>query len=366
MKLALVVPGGVDRSGEHRVIPVLLGLIARLARAHEVRVFALRQEPRPAQWQLHGATIQNVGERCTVLRAIAAIRRQHARTPFDLVHAFWGGNSALSAVVAARSLRLPSLVHLAGGELVALPDIGYGGRLRLYRRAIDWWPLRNTTIITAASEPIIAQAAALGFSAKRVPLGVGLDAWPVQPPRARDLNSPARLIHVASLNRVKDQLTLLGAMERLQAMQVDFHLDVVGEDTLNGEIQRLTARLGLAARVTFHGFLTQRQLRPLVEAAHLNVVSSRHEAGPLVVLEAAIAGVPTVGTLVGHIAEWTPHGALGVPVREAALLAAAIARLLENDAARLRMALEAQRRAVGEDGEFTARRFSEIYRDLVS
>lgn len=44
MKLALVVPGGVDRSGEFRVIPVLLALVERLARAHDVHVFALRQE----------------------------------------------------------------------------------------------------------------------------------------------------------------------------------------------------------------------------------------------------------------------------------------------------------------------------------
>jgi glycosyltransferase involved in cell wall biosynthesis len=347
------------------VIPALLWLIERLARAHDVRVFALRQEPRPAQWPLHGATIENVGQPCAVLRALAAIRRQHARTPFDLVHAFWGGACALAGVAAARSLRIPSLVHLAGGELVALREIGYGGRLRLHRRAIDWWPLRNTNIITAASEPIIVQAAALGFSARRVPLGVDLDAWPALPPRARNLNAPARLIQVASLNRVKDQHTLLGAMERLAARHVEFHLDVVGEDTLNGEIQRLTARLGLAARVKFHGFLTQRQLRPLVEAAHLNVVSSRHEAGPLVVLEAAVASVPTVGTLVGHIAEWAPHAALGVPVGDAALMAAAIARLLENDAARLAMAFAANKCALEEDAEFTARRFAEAYLALV-
>ncbi len=37
------------------------------------------------------------------------------------------------------------------------------------------------------------------------------------------------------------------------------------------------------------------------------IISSRHEAGPLAVLEAAVKGVPTVGTAVGHIAEWAPQ-----------------------------------------------------------
>jgi hypothetical protein len=48
MKVAIVTPGGVDRSGSERVIPCLLWLIERLVRAGiEVHVFALRQEPRP-------------------------------------------------------------------------------------------------------------------------------------------------------------------------------------------------------------------------------------------------------------------------------------------------------------------------------
>ena len=45
VKIALIVPGGVDRSGEVRVIPALLALIRRLAVTHELHVFATHQEP---------------------------------------------------------------------------------------------------------------------------------------------------------------------------------------------------------------------------------------------------------------------------------------------------------------------------------
>jgi glycosyltransferase involved in cell wall biosynthesis len=78
--------------------------------------------------------------------------------------------------------------------------------------------------------------------------------------------------------------------------------------------------------------LTQRQLRPIVEQAHVNVISSLYQAGPLVVLESAVAGVPTVGTAVGHVAEWAPHAALAVPVGDPAALAAAIGRLVDDEA----------------------------------
>jgi hypothetical protein len=45
MRIALVVPGGVDRSGRERVIPILLWLIERLARRHTVHAFVLRHYP---------------------------------------------------------------------------------------------------------------------------------------------------------------------------------------------------------------------------------------------------------------------------------------------------------------------------------
>ena len=52
MRIALVVPGGVDRSLEYRVIPALLALIGRLAINNDVQVFALYQENEPANGQL--------------------------------------------------------------------------------------------------------------------------------------------------------------------------------------------------------------------------------------------------------------------------------------------------------------------------
>jgi glycosyltransferase involved in cell wall biosynthesis len=367
MKVAMVVPGGVDRSGEYRVVPALLALLGRLTRHHEVHVFALAHEPTDGTWQLAGATIHNVGARATVVRAVQSVLREHRVAPFALVHSMWAGRSGLVATVAARRLGIPSLVHVAGGELVAFPDIGYGGRLRWRGRLLALFVLRGATLVTAASEPLIAAIAMQGVRAQRVPLGVDLDSWPPREPvRRRQAAGTARLIHVANLNRVKDQATLLQALAMLDAAGLEFHLDVVGEDTLSGHVQAMATGLRLAARTTFHGFLPQRRLRPLMEAAHVHVISSRHEAGPLVVLEAAVAGVPTAGTSVGHIAEWAPAAALSAPPGRPAELAAAIRRLLEDEDLRLRIANEALQRARAEDADFTARQFLRIYGDLAN
>ena len=244
MKLALVVPGGVDRSGEVRVIPVLLALIKRLALTHEVHVFVPRQEAAAARWELAGASIHNMGDGWTRLRTIAAIRREHRLAPFDLIHAIFSGFCSEVAVAAAILLRRPSFVHIAGGELVALHDIGYGGSLHWKGRLREALVLRAAHVITAASEPIIESINALGLQAKRVPLGVDLQVWPPCYPRWRH-ERVARLIHVASLNAVKDQSSLLRAMKILVDKKIEFQMDIVGIDTLQGEASMLARQLGV-------------------------------------------------------------------------------------------------------------------------
>jgi glycosyltransferase involved in cell wall biosynthesis len=363
MKIAIVLQGGVDRSGERRVIPVVLALLERLTVSHEVHVFALRQEPDPGTWKLCGATIHNVGSSRAVHRVVAAIRREHRTLRFDVIHALWAGAGAFAAALAGRIMRVPLLVHLTGGELVRLEEIGYGQMLRLRWRLINRWVLHTAARVTATSDPIILLAAALGCTALRVPLGVDLNVWPPRSPAPRHAAVP-RLIQVASLNRVKGLETTLAALRILHERGVEFEMDFVGEDTLNGEVQRAADGLGLGRQLRFHGFLTQRELRPLVEAAHIHVVSSRHEAGPAAALEAAIAGVPTVGTNVGHLTEWQPDAARVVACGDAVGLAAQIEALVADDTLRLRVASAAQRRALAEDASHTARQFEELYRQV--
>jgi glycosyltransferase involved in cell wall biosynthesis len=365
MRIALVVPGGVDRSGEYRVIPAVIALIARLSRHHDVQVFAMNQEERSGEWDLAGAHIRNIGAGHTVVRAVRAICTQHHVMPFDLVHAFWSGYPGLIAVTSGKILGIPSLIHIAGGELVAIPDIAYGGTLSWRGRVREACTLRAASVLTAASAPIIESVSQRGLSAVRVPLGVDLTTWPPRDPVRRDPTRPARLIHVASLNRVKDQPTLLRALASLVPSGVSFEMDIVGDDTLHGEMQALTATLGLSERVRFRGFLTQRKLRPLIESADLMLLSSRHEAGPLAMLEAAVAGVPTVGTAVGHLHEWSPHAAVSVAVGDWARLAQAIAAMLDDEELRLRVAREALQRAVREDADYTADRFQALYVSLI-
>src|SRR5207248_2284266 len=124
------------------------------------------------------------------------------------------------------------------------------------------------------------------------------------------------------------------------------------------------AALGLYSHVAFHGHVPFDALLPFYRRADLLLVSSRHEAGPLVVLEAAAAGVPTVGTAVGHVADWAPDAARAVPVGDDVALAASVLEILRDAPRRSEMGRRAFERALSRDADWTAARFSEIYAEM--
>jgi glycosyltransferase involved in cell wall biosynthesis len=364
VRIALLVPGGVGRDGEHLVIPVILSLIERLARRHEVEVIALRQEPEPASWPLLGATVRNVGRRPNVPRALALLLKRHREHPFDVFHSIWAGGSGAVAFAAARLTGKPVLIHLAGGELVSMPEIGFGST-RMWR-TLTKMVIRRADRVTAACGHMVELAEAAGATAERVPLGVATDRWPPSAPRPRPLDRPARLVQVANLTPVKDQATLLRAVARLVSEGRDVELDLVGGDAYNGTIQRRAAELGLSSRVTFHGFLPQRQVVPVVRSADIMVVSSRHEGGEMVLLEAATVGVPTVGTNVGHVRDFAPDAAVAVEIGNADALAREIGSLIDDEPRRLALAARAQARALTHDADWTSARFEELYQDAIT
>jgi len=364
VKIALILPGGVDRSGAERVIPVFLWLIERLAQRHEVHVFATRQEADAGSWKLNGAEVHNAGTaRGSSFRLLAKFGAVHRQRPFDVVHAFFGWCGPVAAFAGWR-FGVPVVFHAAGGEFVALRDIDYGMRTSLPGRLGLLVTLAGVRRVTVASRFMQHLATSQSVRAEYVPLGVAIDQWPMREPCPRDPSHPIRLLHVGDLRPVKDQTLLITAAGQLHDAGISFELDIVGLDTMNGVIQRTPNARRIESVTRWHGTLGRGALRALMDRADLLVVTSRHEAGPVVALEAAIAGVPSVGTAVGYVQDWSPDAAVAVPVGDAQALTGAIAGLAADEPRRLQIAHEAQRRARDIDADYTASAFERIYTKL--
>jgi glycosyltransferase involved in cell wall biosynthesis len=364
MRIALVVTGGFDASGRQHVIPTLLALVERLARRHDVFIYVLRYLEHPATYPLVGATVRDLGRpagtRQQYDRLLTALRHDG---PFDVLHAYWGLPAGLVTAFAGRRLNVPTVVTCDSGEFVALPDIAYGSQVRARQRLAMRLTTRLATVVTVCTQFQAGLAAAHGCSPRTIPLGIDGALFV---PAVRSEGPPWRLLHVASLNPVKDHDTLLRAFQLLVLRGVDAHLDVVGEDTMAGAAPRLAAELGIANRVCFAGFKASNDLIPLYQRSHLFVLSSRHEAAGAVVLEAAASGVPVVGTSVGYIADWAPEQSVAVPTRDPAALASAVHELLQNRERRDALAQHARQWTLAHDADWTSLEFDHIYATLAT
>jgi glycosyltransferase involved in cell wall biosynthesis len=294
--------------------------------------------------------------------ALGVVRREHQRRPFDVLHAFWATESGLLAAAAGRILRIPTLVSLAGGELVALRDIQYGDQRLVSERLKVAASLRLASGVSAGSLQLAHMAEAHGrpspgnnrlyaHANRRVdvaPLGVDLDLFSPEAARSTEVGSPQppplgpRLLHVGTLTPVKDHALLLHTLASVRRRGVPATLELVGEGPLRPQLENLVHDLGLNGSVRFRGEVDHAALPAVYQAADVCVISSRHEAQCMVALEAAACGVPVVGTHVGVIPELTSEVA---PVGNSVALTDAIATTLAGHPSATRAAITARVRS---------------------
>jgi glycosyltransferase involved in cell wall biosynthesis len=249
---------------------------------------------------------------------------------------------------------------------VAMPYIQYGMQRSLRTRALVAAACRLATCVHVTTWFMETLAYSRRYRIVCFPIGVDVDAFsggcmPIDGP-------PWKLLNVGSINRVKDQRTLLDAIAIVRDRGVDVHLDVVGEDTLGGALQEY-AKERVPTRVTFHGYRAFDELPAFYRAAHLYVHSSRHEAAGAVFLEAAAAGLPIVSTRVGYASDFDSlpsarRAAHTVRAAHPPALARAIIDTLQDRSLRLQLAATAHAFAQEHDVHWTTQQFEKLYASL--
>jgi glycosyltransferase involved in cell wall biosynthesis len=310
MNVGLIVPGFSANAADW-CIPALRHLVRTLATQDDVRVIAIRYPYTRGRYTVDRAEVVSLGggvvHGAATLRlwreTLQVLHAEHVRRRFDVLHAFWATESGLLAALAGRFLGVPTLVSLAGGELVRLPDIAYGDQRIAWERVKVAASLRLASAVTAGSRLLqgLAERHLGGRKPVHVaPLGVDLSLFsPAHVDEAR------RIVHVGTLTPVKDHATLLHAFRLARQDVPDATLQIVGSGPLATDLHQLSGELGLDDSVCFRGEVDHAQLASVYRGASACIVSSRHEAQCMVALEAAACGVPLAGTRVGVLPELT-------------------------------------------------------------
>jgi glycosyltransferase involved in cell wall biosynthesis len=301
-------------------------------------------------------------------RGLLRLRRLVRAWRPDVLH-----SHMVHANLMARALRL----------VVALPvlvstihNIYEGGRpwmiaYRLTNRLVD----AMTIISQAAADRFINEGIVPKQLLRVVPNGVDIDLLQDVPAGARDAHRRALGLErefvwaaVGRFETAKDYPNLLRAFAEVLERHPRAVLVLIGQGSLQRETETLAQDLGLRDRVKFLG--VRNDVPELMSAADGYVMSSAWEGMPMVLLEAAAAGLPIVATRVGGNQEVVRDGESGflVPPGAPDQLAMAMLRLMALS--------EADRRSMGDRGRDHVRvhyglsrvveRWEELYRTMLA
>jgi glycosyltransferase involved in cell wall biosynthesis len=286
----------------------------------------------------------------------------------DVVH-----SHMIHANLMARALRL----------LVPLPAL-ISTIHNIYEGGLAWMAAYRLTNRLVDQMTIVSQAAADRFVTESIipkellrVLPNGLDITPFQnvPAGAREslrrsmgLDGEFAWLAVGRFEVAKDYPNMLRAFAKVRQLDDRAVLLLVGQGSLQGEAESLSRDLGLASTVRFLG--VRNDVPELMSAADGYVLSSAWEGMPIVLLEAAAAGLPIVATVAGGNHEVVSDELSGflVPPRDSDELSRAMLRLMGLP--------EAQRRGMGERGRENIRihhgltrmvdQWEDLYREVLT
>lgn len=160
------------------------------------------------------------------------------------------------------------------------------------------------------------------------------------------------VLYAGRLASNKGLATLLRAWAILAPRHGATTLVLAGADWgQRAALEALVRSLGIGERVRFVGYLAPELHRSAVAGCRVFVLPSEWEAFGIVLLEAMAAGKACVATAVGGVPDVVRDGVEGllVPPRDAPALAAALERVLRDDALAARLGAAGRRRAQEHD-----------------
>lgn len=286
---------------------------------HEVRVLAIQPSGNVRRLPVEVAGRHRFGP-VGLGRAIAAARWA------DVVVSF-GSTSLISGALVARIARRPFVYRNIGDPSVwgaaRFAEVRVGVPLRTAAAVVGLYPgARDTLIERYRLDPDIVRV---------IPRGVPTDRFRSSTPAERaearvrlDLPAAGRwLAYMGALSSEKDPLA---AIDVLGHLDESVGLIIAGDGPMREEVTERARPYG--ARVVMLGSVDD--VRPVLAAADVLVLTSTTEGIPGVVIEASLSAIPTVAFDVGGVSRTIDDGVTGrlIGPRDVAVFAEGVRQVL--------------------------------------
>jgi glycosyltransferase involved in cell wall biosynthesis len=284
--------------------------------------------------------------------AIAASRAIRSWSP-TVVHCHNPGMAAITSLATLRGRRVPAAVSVHG-----VPEA-------------DWEPaarvLRLAGLPVVACGPGVAEALAHhGITVRQTILnGVAVAPAASSTPLTTAFDTPIKAPVVMSIGRLVGQKNHALAIRAIARIP-EASLVILGEGPDRPELEELVREQGVASRVLLPG--VRQDARALMGAADAILFTSHWEGLSLAALEALSSGRPVVSVAARGLTELLTDGenALLVDLDDPELVAAAIRRVLADEALATRLGEAGRSLAAQYSEEEMVSRFLQLYGDLTT
>jgi glycosyltransferase involved in cell wall biosynthesis len=330
-RIAIWMHGGIGNGNFSQGYPMLEKLVYKLADDFDIVVYS--HTPPNEGFQTNRIVLKFPSRKITSgkLRWVVLswfFLGDQIRKRFDTLLAFWGYPTGVFVVLWGKILACRTEISVLGADSASIPSINYGVFNNRRQRQLAKWSYENASGILTISD--FQKKKLQGFGVRKkmttIPWGADKEMYRF---REKQIEYPIQFIHVAHINPVKDQPTLLRAFQ-LISQAVPSRLKMFGLDTMDRAMHKLADELGIQHMIEFIDMVPYHEMPAHFANAHIMLHTSLSEAQCMALTEAAATGVLMAGTNVGILHDLGESCGIVVDVGDYQSLAEKVIAIIKN------------------------------------
>ncbi|WP_067584382.1 glycosyltransferase family 4 protein [Endozoicomonas ascidiicola] len=146
---------------------------------------------------------------------------------------------------------------------------------------------------------------------KTVVIPAAFDAAAFKDPKPASKDVTKKIVSIGRLSKIKNFDLGIETLEKLNEQGLGYHLTIIGDGELRTELEQRRSKSQFSEDITLYGLAQHSEIKHIIEASGIVLVSSVSEASPTVVKEGIASLRPVVTTDVGDVGMWIKNGKNG-------------------------------------------------------